>query len=240
MPKGAGNPQTEYVNESSRFGFIGLRPTGINYFPDDNQTGFTIDIMRKGSGRPLTEYLAETSQFDWNGSRLSAPSNNYFGLYRTPTGKQYIDVQQKNNTTQAGRGFQTFYTDKTVTNYAPGYSILSTESGTNKIRSLDKPVTNFFGFTPSQRAGFLPKMSLNDGTLYPIINPELTYNLDESGRLAVATGRASGGLNTVKGEEFAPLSLGKRPWAQQGTLASLENQVPNIITKARPGSYINK
>jgi len=240
MPKGAGNPETEYVNESSRFGFIGLRPNGVNYFPDDNQTGFTIDIMRKGSGRPQTEYTAETSQFDWNGSRLSAPSNNYFGLYRTPIGKEYIDVQQKNNTTQAGRGFQTFYTDKTVTNYAPGYSILSTESGTNKVLSLDKPVTNFFGFTPSQRAGFLPQMTLNDGTLYPIINPELTYNLDQSGRLAIQTRRSSAGINTVNGEEFAPLSLGKRPWVQQGTLASLENQVPNIITKAAAGSYINK
>jgi hypothetical protein len=240
MPKGSGNPETEYVNESSRFGFIGLRPSGVNYFPDDNQTGFTIDIMRKGSGRPQTEYSTESSTFDWNGSRADAPSNNYFGLYRTPTGKQYLDVQQKNNTTQAGRGFQTFYTDKTKTNYATGYSILSTESGQNKLAvngASDKPVTNFFGFTPIQRAGFMPSMTLNDGTLYPIINPTLTYNLDLSGRLALATTRASSGVNTVKGEEFAPLSLGKRPWSQRGTLASLENQVPNITLNDTYGQY---
>ena len=230
MPKGAGNPDTEYINESSRFGFAGLRPTGINYFPDNNQSGFSIDIMRKGSGRPLTEYSTESSEFAWKGSRTGAPSNNYFGLYRTPTGKQYIDVQQKNNTTQAGRGFQTFYTDKTKTNYQSGYSIHSTESGPNKIKfgGLDTPVTNFFGFSPLKRDGFLPKMSTNDGTLYPIINPTLTYNLDDGGRLAVSNARASGGVTTVKGEEFAPLSLGKRPWTQPGTLASLENQVPNI------------
>lgn len=242
MPKGAGNPQTEYVNESSRFGFIGLRPTGINYFPDDNQTGFTIDTMRKGSGRPLTEYSTESSGYTWKGVRLSAPSNNYFGLYRTPTGKQYIDVQQKNNTTQAGRGFQTFYTDKTVTNYAAGYSIHSTENGPNQVTvsGTGRTLTNFFGFTPIQKAGFLPRMTQSDGTLYPIINPELTYNLDEGGRLAISTRRASGGMNTVKGEQFAPLSLGKRPWVQAGTLASLESQVPNIKTKAPAGSYINK
>jgi hypothetical protein len=240
MPKGAGNPQTEYINETSRFGFIGLRPTGINYFPDDNQAGFTIDIMRKGSSRPQTEYSTESSTFDWNGKRADAPSNNYFGLYRTPTGKQYLDVQQKNNTTQAGRGFQTFYTDKTVTNYATGYSILSTESGQNKLSVIgasDKPVTNFFGFTPIQRAGFMPSMTLNDGTLYPIINPTLTYNLDLSGRLTLATTRASSGVNTVRGEEFAPLSLGKRPWARNGTLASLENQVPNITLNDTYGQY---
>lgn len=240
MPKGAGNPDTEYQTESSRFVFSGLRPTGINYFPDDNQTGFSIDIMRKGSGRPLTEYSTESSDYTWRGTRLSAPSNNYFGLYRTPTGKEYIDVQQKNNTTQAGRGFQTFYTDKTVTNFASGYSIHSTESGTNKIRSLNKPVTNFFGFTPQQRAGFLPKMSLNDGTLYPIISPTLEYNLDEAGRFSIQTSRNQSGISTQKGEVFAPLSLGKRPWSKDGTLASLENQVPNIVTKAAAGSYINK
>jgi hypothetical protein len=243
MPKGAGNPETEYVNESSRFGFAGLRPSGVNYFPDDNQTGFTIDIMRKGSGRPGTEYSTQSSEFDWNGTRINAPSNNYFGLYRTPTGKEYIDVQQKNNTTQAGRGFQTFYTDKTTTNYAPGYSILSTESGPNKLNvfgSSPKPVTNFFGFTSTRRAGFMPNMTQNDGTLYPIINPELTYNLEQSGRLSVATARSSADMRTVKEAEFAPLSLGKRPWAQQGTLASLENQVPNIKTKASAASYLNK
>ena len=230
MPKGAGNPETEYVTESSRFDFDGLRPTGINYFPNDNASGFTIDTMRKGSGRPLTEYSTESSGFNWRGTRTSAPSNNYFGLYRTPTGKQYIDVQQKNNTTQAGRGFQTFYTDKTKTNYQSGYSIHSTESGPNKVTfgGLNTPVTNFFGFSPSKRDGFLPKMTTNDGTLYPIINPTLTYSLDDGGRLAVSNVRASGGVTTVKGEEFAPLSLGKRPWTQPGTLASLENQVPNI------------
>ena len=243
MPKGAGNPDTEYLTETSRFGFAGLRPKLQSFFPNDNQSGFTIDIMRKGSGRPQTEYSTESSAFDWNGTRTNAPSNNYFGLYRTPTGKQYIDVQQKNNTTQAGRGFQTFYTDKTVTNYAPGYSIHSTESGPNKlgvIGSSDKPVTNFFGFTPIKRNGFMPNMTQNDGTLYPIIAPELVYNLDKGNRLTVATNRASGGVSTQKGETFAPLSLGKRPWAQQGTLASLENQVPNIKTKAPAGAYNRK
>lgn len=242
MPKGAGNPETEYIAESSRFDFDGLRPVGVNYFPDDNQTGFTIDIMRKGSSRPLTEYSTESSAFTWKGFRTSAPSNNYFGLYRTPIGKQYLDVQQKNNTTQAGRGFQTFYTDKTATNYAAGYSIHSTENGPNQvtIAGSRRPLTNFFGFTPRERAGFLPRMTQSDGTLYPIINPELTYNLDENARLTISTRRASSGVNTVNGEQFAPLSLGKRPWVQQGTLASLENQVPNIITKARAGSYINK
>ena len=230
MAKGAGNPDTEYINGSSRFTFTGLRPTGINYFPDNNQSGFSIDIMRKGSGRPLTEYSTESSEFSWKGSRIVAPSNNYFGLYRTPTGKQYIDVQQKNNTTQAGRGFKTFYTDKTVTNYQSGYSIHSTESGPNKVKfgGLNTPVTNFFGFSPSKRDGFLPKMTTNDGTLYPIINPTLTYNLDDGGRLAVSNNRASSGVNTIQGDVFAPLSLGKRPWTQPGTLASLENQVPNI------------
>ena len=241
MPKGSGNPDTEYKTNSSRFSFKDdLRPSPVNFFPDFNQTGFTLDIMPKGSGRPATEYKIETSTFTWNGGRTGAPSNNYFGLHRTPTGKDYIDVQQKNNTTQAGRGFKTFASDKTQTNFASGYSIHSTESGTNKLIVLNKPVTNFFGYTPLKRDGFLPKMTQSDGTLYPIITPDLKYDSSESTRISTATSRGAGGLTTTNGETFAPLSLGKRPWSLQGVAASLENQVPTIKTKAKAGSFINK
>ena len=241
MPKGAGNPGTEYKTNSSRFSFKeDNRPSPVNFFPDDNQSGFTLDIMSKGSGRPGTEYKVESSTFTWKGTRIGAPSNNYFGLYRTPTGKEYIDVQQKNNTTQAGRGFKPFSSDKTQTNFASGYSIHSTEGGNNKSIVLNKPVTNFFGYTPLKRDGFLPKMTQSDGTLYPIITPDLRYDSSESTRISTATARGAGGLTTTNGEKFAPLSLGKHPWSVQGFAASLENQVPTIKTNAKPGSFINK
>lgn len=115
-----------------------------------------------------------------------------------------------------------------------GYSIHSTESGTNKSIVLNKPVTNFFGYTPLKRDGFLPKMTQSDGTLYPIITPDLRYDSSESTRISTATARGAGGLTTTNGEKFAPLSLGKHPWSVQGFAASLENQVPTIKTNAKP------
>ncbi len=240
MQKGSSRPLTEYLWETSTLTWKGnTQDAPVQDFFDQNRT-HTTDGFHKFAELLNSKFVIDSSKYVWQGNRVNAPAINYFGLSRNPIGKEYIDVLQRNNTTQAGRGFKTFNVDKNATNYAPGYSTLSTESGTNKILALDKPVTNFFGFTPINRAGFLPKMTQNDGTLYPIIQPSLKYNISQGDRLSIETSRGSAGVKTADGETFAPLSLGKRPWAQDGTLASLENQVPNIKTKAKPGSYINK
>lgn len=240
MPKGSGRPLTQYLWETSGLTWKGSTSDApVQDFLDQNKT-FTTQGFHKFAELLDSKFVIDSSKFVWKGGRVNAPAINYFGLYRAPIGKEYIDVQQRNNTTQAGRGFQTFYTDKNITNYESAYSILSTESGTNKSIVLDKPVTNFFGFTPTKRDGFLPKMTASDGTLYPIISPGLKYDANNRDRLAIQTSRGSGGLRTERGEEFAPLSLGKRPWLQQGTLASLENQVPNIKTGANASSYLSK
>ena len=241
MPKGSGRPITEYNWETSFLTFTGGKeeaPT-VNYFDLSNKNT-TSGFHKFARENEETKYKTESSRFTWIGNRTSAPTINYFGLTRNPTGKDYLDVAQRNNRTQAGRGFQSFASDKTVTNYASAYSILSTESGTNKSIALDKPVTNFFGYTLSTRKGFLPKMSQNDGTLYPIINPGLSYNASLSDRYAIQSARSAGGLTTSNGEEFAPLSLGKRPWANGTLFATLENQVPSIKMNSAPGSYLNK
>lgn len=264
MPKGSNNPDTEYNTESSRFVWIGSRPkNGVNYFDQqiEHQKGFTIDIMPKGSGNPSTQYFTESSKYTWRGFRVSAPEVQFFRKIIRPNNNlvptavtTLAGLTNNTNTTSVlNTGFKKFFDDKTDYDLRSEFSYHSTESGPNKIKfgALNTPVTDFFGFTPTQRTGFMLKMSTNDGTLYPIINPELRYNLDEGGRLSVAASREGNGLTTSNGEEFAPLSLGKRPWARNGTLASLENQIPNITLNDtnginrvtlthKPGSYTNK
>ncbi len=68
---------TKYVNESSEFTFKGKFPqTGIDYFPNENQPGFTLNIFPKTQSKnPETEYLHETSKYTFTGERPSDPAN---------------------------------------------------------------------------------------------------------------------------------------------------------------------
>lgn len=68
---------TKYVPESSEFTFKGKFPqTGIDYFPNQNQPGFTLNIFPKTQSKnPETEYLHETSDYTFTGERPSKPAN---------------------------------------------------------------------------------------------------------------------------------------------------------------------
>jgi hypothetical protein len=249
FPKGGARPLvSEYQHETSNYTWDGS--------PQDAPTINAFDLNGFHSSDGFHSFAAlydskfilvdknnsskHSSNFGWTGGRSSAKSVNYFGLNRLPVGKQYIDDIQQNNITQAGRGFDTFFTDKTQTNFESSYSVLSTENGPNKSSVIDIPVTNFFGFNSTVRSAFLAKMTQTDGTLYPIISPSLSANASAQDRGNVESRRASLELNRDRArfEAFAPLSLGKRPWANGNLYSTLDNQIPNIKTKAPAGSYI--
>ena len=221
---------TSYRSESSTFDWAGTRQTApeVNFFDKENKftkKGFhsLADQSELTVNSDLSRYLKDSSRFDWNGSRVKAPTTKYF----TAIGQSILSN---------ALGFTKFFIDKGQTKLNSRYSSYSTETGSPKSAVIDIPTTDFFGFIPSERRGFLTNMNVSDGTLYPIVSPVLKYTNTAQERLGIQLSRSSG-TTTRDGEKFAPLSLGKRPWAD-GTLAStLENQIPNIKTGAKPGSY---
>lgn len=249
FPKGGARPlATEYTHETSGYTWAGTpidAPT-INAFDINGvytQEGFHSFAALYDSKFILVDKnnnKKHSSKFGWAGARSEAQSVNYFGLNRQPIGKQYIDDIQANNRTQSARGFNTFFTDKTQTKFNSSFSAFATENGQNKSSVVDIPVTNFFGFNSTVRSAFLAKMTLTNGTLYPIISPSLDANASAVDRSNVESRRGSLELNRdrAKFEKFAPLSLGKRPWANGNLYSTLDNQIPNIKTKAPAGSYV--
>lgn len=260
---------TEFKKDSSRFSFAGTsrQANGVNYLLDTTNTGFTTfvqsqvtefktDVSRYSfaGGRnvaPQTNFFSDTpspgfdrltryldsnyvstvSKFTWNGNRQNAPEVNFF----------YIPGKNPN----AIPGFNRLFVDKSETKLSDTYSGLSF-AGTS-VRSTVKPVpyTNFFGYSPSERSGFMVNMSTFDGTLYPNISPRLNYNSDAGTRVGIESLRAlRGGMKTTKSEDekYAPKSLGPRPWVDGTLVSTLDSQIPSgqIKTGAVAGSYLKK
>ena len=257
--------QTAFNVESSKFGFKGSLPTPINFFSDTNGSGFTVKSQTgvtnfnaetsrftfKGNGRqsPQTNFFLDlnnsgferytphlqttfkpkTSRFTWVGTRQEAPEVNFF----------YIPGENPN----AIVGFTRLFNDKSAPKLSDAYSRLSFAGTTVRSNVRPVPYTNYFGFTPSERTGFMVNMSTFDGTLYPNITPTLNFNADPSTRTSVEISRAiRGGMKTKDNEKYAPNSLGPRPWVD-GTLSStLDAQIPAgvIKTGASASSYRTK
>lgn len=216
--------ETEYKKDISRYTFAGTRQDApvVDYFPNDSGKGFTTLVNSLE-----TLYDEKTSKFTWVGSRQEAPAVDFLKL--------------NGITPNAISGFDTLFNDVTSTKYSDGYSRFSIETSNNKSTVKNVPFTNFFGYRPSERTGFMVNMSTFDGTLYPIITPTLKYSDNKDTRFSVSSAReVKGGLSTTGLETYAPLSLGKRPWTDGTLAATLDNQVPNIKTKAPAGSYSNK
>ena len=259
--------ETKYVSDSSNYTFKGdtQGAPNVDFFTNDVNTGFTTfarqfnseyksDASRftfKGNSQQApavdfitntfadgfntfarsleTRYKSDVSSFTWKGNRQQSPEVNFF----------YIP----NENPDAVAGFTKFFTDKTETKLSDQYSRLSFAGTT--VRSAIRPVpyTTFFGYTPSERSGFMVDMTTFDGTLYPNLSPLLTYNADQQTRYGVEQLRAlRGGMTTENNEKYAPKSLGPRPWIDGTISATLENQIPlgQLITGAEAGSYINK
>lgn len=214
--------QTEFKRDASIFSFKGSRQQApsVDYFTNVNGDGFRTFTESLG-----TSYKKETSRFTWVGTRQQAPEVDFFKI------------------PNAVSGFTKFFVDKTTTKLSDEYSRLSFAGTT--VRSAVKPVpyTSFFGYSPSERSGFMVDMSTFDGTLYPNIAPTLKYNADGGSRYSIEQARAiRGGMRTNENEKWAPKSLGPRPWID-GTLSStLESQIPDgqIKTGASAGSYFSK
>lgn len=257
--------QTTFNVESSKFGFKGSLPTPINFFTDSNGSGFTI---KPQTG--VTNFNGESSRFTFKGNGRQSPQANFFldlnnsgferytnylqSTYKTKTSRfTWVGTKQEapevnffyipNENPNAIAGFTRLFNDKSSAKLSDTYSRLSF-AGTN-VRSNVRPVpyTTYFGFTPSERTGFMVNMSTFDGTLYPTISPTLKFNADPSTRTSVEIARAiRGGMKTTNNEKYAPNSLGPRPWVD-GTLSStLDAQLPAgaIKTGASASSYRSK
>jgi hypothetical protein len=219
---------TEFKTDVSRYSFVGGRTVSpqTNFFSDTPSSGF--DRLARYLD---TKYVPKVSKFTWNGDRQNAPEVNFF----------YIPGKNPN----AIPGFNKLFVDKSETKLSDSYSGLSFAGTT--VRSAVKPVpyTNFFGYIPSERSGFMVNMSTFDGTLYPNVSPKLNYNADSGTRIGVEKLRAlRGGLKTTKSEDekYAPKSLGPRPWIDGTLVSTLDSQIPEgqIKTGANAGSYLKK
>jgi len=216
--------ESEYITDVSRYGFKGTRATAPNadFLTNTNGKGFTNLVQALE-----TDYDVKSSKFTWVGNRQQAPAVDFFKI--------------PGNNPNGISGFDTLFDDKTKTKYSDSLSSLSIESSNNKSTVRNVPFTTFFGYRPAERSGFMVNMSTFDGTLYPIIEPKLKYSDSQGTRFSVASSRSvSGGLSSVDLETYAPLSLGKRPWANGTLFSTLDTQVPNIKTKGIAGSYSNK
>jgi phage antirepressor YoqD-like protein len=230
---------TKYIPESSQFDWDGFKNNApsVNYFQNTNANGFsTFSKLLE------TFYKKDTSVFDWDGIRQDAPEVGYFGaLVRPNNPMNPITINNLGGltTSRTRPGFRKFFIDKTQYYLKSEFSFYSTENGPNQSKINGIPLTNFFGFKPEIKTGFMPKMTTYDGTLYPIIDLELKYDYDLIQRNFVETFRNSGGLNLKDREDYAPKGLGKKLWTSGNStvFASLTNQVPESKIKAESSYY---
>jgi len=256
--------ESKYVSDISRFAFKGTTPNPVDFFTNNNVDGFTIKVNKNE-----TNYKTESSRYTFKGNRSSAPSVDYIGnqyangfvnlMQHLKT--EYAEKQSKftwvgsrgdapsvdffkipAQNSSGISGFDTFFIDKTSTKYSDKLSSLSAESSNKKSAVKNIPYTTFFGYRPQERTGFMVNMSTFDGTLFPIINPKLKfdYNLDARTQISIVRSENPANLKTGELENYAPLSLGKRPWANGTLFSTLDSQIPNLKTKAPAGSYTNK
>jgi hypothetical protein len=227
--------ETKYNTESSLFAWKGGRSDApnVNYITDDAGQGFTTL-----TGLYQSFYTPDFGDYNWKGGRSQAPNVKYFGI--GPIVRNTIpNPNDVSRSTMADAGFVTFFDNKANTQLSSGYSSLSTESGPNKSPVNNKPATNFFGFTPFEKRGFMVKMNSFAETLYPVIKPELTYNAEPGFRTNIETTRSTSGITISGRDQFAPNAFGKKGWTSGGVLASLTNQVPESKVNAEPSYYGN-
>jgi hypothetical protein len=217
--------ESKYQSDVSRFTFTGTRSSApsVDYITNGFANGFTNLAQSLKS-----EYKIQNSRFTWNGNRNDAPAVDFFK----------IPGQNPNGVS----GFNTFFIDKTGTKYSDSLSSLSIESSNKKSPVKNVPYTTFFGYRPQERSGFMVNMSTFDGTLFPILDPLLKfdYNLGQRTTVSIMRSENPSNFRTTDLEKYAPLSLGKRPWANGTLFATLDSQIPNLKTKAPAGSYSNK
>jgi len=227
--------ESKYNSESSLFTWKGGRSEApnVDYITDEAGQGFkTLSALYQ------TFYTPDFGNYNWKGARSEAPNVKYFGI--GPIVRNSIpNPNGVGRNTTADAGFVTFFDNKANTQLSSGYSSLSTESGPNKSPVNDKPTTNFFGFTPFEKSGFMVKMNSFAETLYPIIKPELVYNSDPGSRTGLEIKRSAGGISISDREKYAPVTFAKKSWSSAGVLASLTNQVPDSKVNAEPSYYGN-
>ena len=230
---------SKYVIDSSRFDWDGFRQNApnVDYFSNFNADGFFTFTRLLQS-----QYKKDTTLFGWRGDRQNAPEVGYFGVLVKPnTPMNPVNITNLGNLTTAKTrpGFRKFFIDKNEYYLKSEFSFYSTENGPNKSKVNGIPLTNFFGFKPEKKAGFMVNMTTYDGTLYPIIDPDLMYDFDSIQRNAIQTIRGSGGLSLKQREEYSPNGLGKKLWSSGNTtvFASLTNQVPESKIKAESSYY---
>ena len=212
---------SEYTPDISRFTFVGSKQDApaVNYISDVNATGFTTFQQALE-----TKYTGDPSRFTWVGNRPQAPSVDYFNVSGNG-----VD------------GFNTFFTNPSETKLSIDPSKFSFAASKNVSPIRNAPYTTFFGFRPQERTGFMVGMDNPNSSLYPIINPKLSVNDSPDTRLGIETQRGNRGISsTQQGEIYAPLSLGRRPWADGTLFATLDNQISNVVTNAPAGAFNNK
>ena len=227
--------ESKYNTESSLFAWKGGRSDApnVNYITDDAGQGFTTL-----TGLYQSFYTPDFGQYNWKGGRSQAPNVKYFGI--GPIVRNSIpNPNDVSRSTMADAGFVTFFDNKANTQLSSGYSGLSTESGPNKSPVNSIPATNFFGYTPFEKRGFMIKMNSFAETLYPVIKPELTYNAEPGFRTNIETARSTSGITISGRDQYAPNAFGKKGWTSGGVLASLTNQVPDSKINAEPSYYGN-
>jgi hypothetical protein len=248
--------ETKYVEDSSQFTFKGDPKSAntANFFNDLSATGFTsfpqsltseyvgeslfgipgnakVNEDLKNGGVDITSKVESKlaqrdSTFGWTGTRQEAPEVNYLGI----TAENPESVE----------GFTRLFST-TETKLSQQFSRFSFAGSSNLAIPKNVPFTTFFGYTPSERTGFMVGMTGGESTLYPIIDPVLRFDEDSSRRFDIESARAQRrSIKTINQEKYAPLSLGKRPWSNGTLSATLENQVPDIVTGGIAGSYENK
>ena len=215
---------TEYETEKSRFTFEGARSSApaVDYITNTSATGFNILAPSLES-----KYTKDISRFTWVGNKQQSPSVDYFGI-------QGEDPKKIT-------GFDNFFTNPSETKLSYEPSRFSFGAVKNLSPVKNAPYTTFFGFTPSERTGFMVGMTSAELSLYPIINPSLSVNDDPNKRYEIETQRAQQRrLKTQDEEKYAPLSLGRRPWVDGTLFSTLDNQIPQLKTNGTAGSFDKK
>jgi len=228
--------ESNYDLDSTQFGWRGGRINApeVDFLDNAASSGFTTFAQTYQSF-----YTEDFGKYNWKGARSEAPNVSWFGI--TPKRKMQLpDLDSATRSVMTDQGFKTFFENKENTNLASSYSTLSTENGQNKSAINNIPMTNFFGYTPSTRNGFMIKMSSTSDTMYPIVSPMMKYDLQIQQRtpIQISRGELQGGL--VKDRElYAPNAFGKKIVGSttSGKLASLQNQVPDSKVKTDASYY---
>jgi len=195
--------------------------TGIDFMTNENADGFIVKQRHLNS-----MFKRDSTRFSWNGGKSKSPQTRFF----TRIG----------NDVSSDRGFKRSHIDKSITYLSPSYSVMSFSGASRKERTRGIPITSFFRYASDREGGFLPFMTMYDGTLYPILKPELRtmFNVDRRGDIQVS--REKYGVRSFEYEKYAPTTMGPKSWDGTALYSSLETQIPVTKTGATVGSYLSK